>query len=239
MSARAARRRRGEAEEESYFISMADMMVGLVFVFIILLLYFALQFRQTSTTLTDIQKTRATLLETLDRQILARGLQVSIDTRTGVLRLPEDVLFDPGQSELTDRGRAAVAVIAKALSRVLPCYTYPRLQVRCGGNPHDIDAIFIEGHTDTDILTGHGMLRDNLDLSVVRATNTYRALVAAAPELATRRNRPPDKGAPQPVLSVAGYGADRPIDARDTPDAKRRNRRIDLRFLMVGPEAGR
>jgi flagellar motor protein MotB len=236
MSARAARRRRTDAEEESYFISMADMMVGLVFVFIILLLYFALQFRQTSTTLTDIQQTRATLLQSLDHQLLGSGLQVSIDTRTGVLRLPEDVLFDPGQAELTDRGRAAVAVIAQALAQVLPCYSYPRPRTQCRGNAHDLDAIFIEGHTDTDLWKGRGMLRDNLDLSVVRATNTYRALVAAAPELAMRRNRPADGGAPQAILSVAGYGADRPVDPRDTPDAKRRNRRIDLRFLMVGPE---
>lgn len=239
MTARASRRRRAEAEEESYFISMADMMVGLVFVFIILLLYFALQFRQTSTKLVDTQQTRAALLETLDRQLLERGLQVSVDTRTGVLRLPEDVLFDPGQSELTDRGRASVAILGQALSRVLPCYTYPRPRSGCHGNPHDLDAIFIEGHTDTDILNGRGMLRDNLDLSVVRATNTYRALVAASPELAVRRNRAPDEGAPQPILSVAGYGADRPIALGDSPDAKRRNRRIDLRFLMVGPETGR
>ena len=42
---RGVRRSRGHEEEESYFISMADMMVGLLFVFLILLLYFALQFQ--------------------------------------------------------------------------------------------------------------------------------------------------------------------------------------------------
>ena len=35
------------AEEENYFVSMTDLMVGLVFVFIILLMYFALQFQET------------------------------------------------------------------------------------------------------------------------------------------------------------------------------------------------
>ena len=34
-----------EADEENYFVSMTDMMVGLVFIFIIMLMYFALQFQ--------------------------------------------------------------------------------------------------------------------------------------------------------------------------------------------------
>ena len=33
-------------EEESYFISMTDLMVGLLFIFIIMLMVFALQYRE-------------------------------------------------------------------------------------------------------------------------------------------------------------------------------------------------
>lgn len=230
-------RRPAEADEESYFVSMADMMVGLLFVFIILLLYFAMQFRQSSVRLADATDTRTELLERLDRQLLARGLAVSIDTHAGVLRLPEDVLFDRGQAELTPRGEAAVAILGGELSAVLPCYSGAAPPPGCPAAAHGLDAVFIEGHTDRDLLAGRGALRDNLDLSVRRATNTYRALIAAAPLLAAMRNR--RAPAPQPLLSVAGYGADRPIDLRDTPEAKARNRRIDLRFLMAVPEARR
>lgn len=46
MSELSTRRRQGEPEEESYFISMSDMLVGLLFVFIILLVYFAVTFKQ-------------------------------------------------------------------------------------------------------------------------------------------------------------------------------------------------
>ncbi len=43
------RRRRAEGEEgESYFVSMSDLMAGVLFLFIILLTYFALQLRQTT-----------------------------------------------------------------------------------------------------------------------------------------------------------------------------------------------
>jgi flagellar motor protein MotB len=236
MTSRGVRRSRGEEEQESYFVSMADMMVGLLFVFIILLLYFALQFRQTTHDLSSAEQSRAAILKRLDEQLRDHGLAVSIDTGSGVLRLPEDVLFDVGRADLTPRGRQAVAVLGKAMADVLPCYTYPRPASGCPATKQHVDAIFIEGHTDSDPMAGQGLIRDNLDLSVIRATNTFRALVAATPALGVMRNQLPGEGVPQPILSVSGYGADRPVDPSGTPDAKRRNRRIDLRFLMAMPQ---
>ena len=240
MTSRGVRRSRGEEEQESYFVSMADMMVGLLFVFIILLLYFALQFRQTTQDLSSAEQSRAAILKRLDRQLRDHGLAVSIDTGSGVLRLPEDVLFDVGRADLTPRGQQAVKLLGQAMAEVLPCYTYPRPATGCPVTKQHVDAIFIEGHTDSDPMAGQGLIRDNLDLSVIRATNTFRALVAATPTLGAMRNLPfgqlPGQGAPQPILSVSGYGADRPVDPSGTPDAKRRNRRIDLRFLMATPQ---
>jgi hypothetical protein len=67
IDAPGVRRSRHEEEEESYFVSMADMMVGLLFIFIILLLYFALQSRQTTDALTGSGQTRTLLLRTWRR----------------------------------------------------------------------------------------------------------------------------------------------------------------------------
>ncbi len=44
-----ARQRLGEDAEESYYASMTDIMVGLLFIFVILLMYFAYQIHDTST----------------------------------------------------------------------------------------------------------------------------------------------------------------------------------------------
>jgi flagellar motor protein MotB len=237
VASRGVRRSRPQEEEESYFVSMADMMVGLLFVFIILLLYFALQFRQTTHDIASADESRAAILTRLDHALKAQGLEVSIDIDSGVLRLPEDVLFDVGEAALTPRGQQAVKILGGALAQVLPCYTYPRPAHGCPATSQHVDAIFIEGHTDSDPMAGQGAIRDNLDLSVMRATNTYRALLAGTPTLGLLRNRLPAQGVPQPVLSVSGYGADRPVDPGGTPEAKRRNRRIDLRFLMATPQA--
>ncbi|WP_404712163.1 flagellar motor protein MotB [Sphingomonas sp. MMS24-J13] len=245
MDNRGVRRSRSEEEEESYFVSMSDMMVGLLFIFIILLLYFALQFHQTTDTLTSAGQTRREILETLkerlDKRLRPYNLTVRIDAETGVLSLPNSILFDTGQFVLSQQGRQAVGIVSDELAAVLPCYTDKAPGgPECRGKPiaaNKIDAIFVEGHTDSDPLTGGGFLHDNMDLSALRATNTFRQLTDTHPELERLVNSSGHQ--PVPILGVAGYGERRPVpDAAGTPDQiKAQNRRIDLRFLMVTPKS--
>lgn len=227
-------------EEENYFVSMTDMMVGLVFIFIILLMYFALQFRDVTEELSGADRTRAQILKQLQESLHEKGVEVSIDTQNGVLRLPDSILFDSARAELKPEGHAAAGHLAAALGDVLPCYVdggAPRAS-SCPKTKHRIESVYIEGHTDADRYAGAGALKDNWDLSVVRATNTYRALTAVQPQLGAACVR---KGLQcEPVLSVSGYGPQRPVTAAPSEDeaAKRSNRRIDLRLIMVTPDGG-
>lgn len=226
-------------EEENYFVSMTDMMVGLVFIFIILLMYYALQFRQVTDELTGADATRAQILTQIEASLKRQGvMEVLVDTQNGVLRLPDSILFDSGDDQLKAEGRDSVGKLAVALEEVLPCYTRraetTTRPAHCEPSDHAIESVYIEGHTDADSFSRGG--RDNWDLSVVRATNTYRAIVGSRPELgglcAVKGNRC------EPVLSVSGYGPQRPVDPGDTPEAKAKNRRIDLRIIMVAPDSG-
>jgi flagellar motor protein MotB len=229
-------------EEENYFVSMTDMMVGLVFIFIIMLMYFVLQFRDVTDQLVGANQTRTEILKQLERTLKAEGVDVQLDTQNGVLRLPDAILFDSGHAELKPEGRIAVGHLADALSDVLPCYTdfvQPGEQrpVSCPKSKHRIESVYVEGHTDQDPLSGGGLFRDNWDLSVVRATNTYREVTGLRPNLVDLCARKPG-GRCEPVLSVSGYGPQRPVEVGDSDETKRRNRRIDLRLIMVTPDAG-
>lgn len=229
MDARGVRRSRAAEEEESYFISMADMMVGLLFVFIILLLYFALQFQQKSRALSDATTVRTEILESLRDEIRRANpnLRIEINPTTGVLSLPAEVLFASGQDRLSPEGQQAIRTVGAAMMRVLPCYTIPRRAQDCRyDGERSIDAIFIEGHTDANPITPNGRISDNLDLSAFRATNAFRELRGANPDLLALQNR-----LRQPILSVSGYGEARPASSTDIS----LNRRIDLRFLMDTP----
>lgn len=230
-------------EEENYFISMTDMMVGLVFIFIVLLMYFALQFRDVTEQLSGADKTRAEILRQLQQTLKSKGVQVTIDTQNGVLRLPDAILFDSGKAELKPAGEVAIGRLAEALGDVLPCYTdmpapAAARPAKCPDTPHRIESLYIEGHTDDVPLNGRVQFKDNWDLSVVRATNTYRALVGLAPALGQQCAR--KAGQCEPILSVSGYGPQRPVhESAGTPDEQRqRDRRIDLRILMITPDSG-
>lgn len=227
------------AEEENYFVSMTDLMVGLVFVFIILLMYFAMQFQDVTEELTGASKTRTEILEQLQQTLKERGVEVVIDRQDGVLRLPDSILFDSGQSVLKPEGRDAVAHLADALNDVLPCYSEGVAKSStCPTSEHRIESVYVEGHTDTDHYAGSGGLRDNWDLSVVRATNTYRALIDFKAPLSILCARKAERC--DPVLSVSGYGPQRPVpDGSGSDEAqKTRNRRIDLRLIMMTPDTG-
>lgn len=227
------------ADEENYFISMTDLMVGLVFVFIILLMYFAMQFQDVTEELTGAGKERTKILEKLQQTLKERGVEVAIDRQNGVLRLPDSILFDSGKAVLKPEGHAAVSHLADALNEVLPCYSegVPRSK-SCPPSKHRIESVYIEGHTDADRYAGSGGLRDNWDLSVVRATNTYRALIELRPPLSVLCAKKAQRC--DPVMSVSGYGPQRPVPEKfgTELEQKSRNRRIDLRLIMVTPDSG-
>ena len=145
-----------ETTGENYFISMTDMMVGVLFIFVIMLMTFALDFQTT----TDIQQSSITvaqqvalklqrmqldvrdkltlmdrsnqarrqLLTDIQAQLANEGLDVAVDEANGVLRLTENaVKFDANPSDLNDKARVNVDKIARVLDRVLVNYVACRI----------------------------------------------------------------------------------------------------------------
>ena len=224
-------------EEEGYFVSMTDMMVGMLFIFIIMLMFFAMKFNEAAeakkeavNALIGANDTRNSILDEIGKSLKLQGVSVVIDKENGILRLPESILFDVNKSDPTEQGSAALAKLAESLSTVLPCYTSLPGRKRpdnCPDSPHKIEAIFIEGHTDNT-----GSREHNWQLSMDRALHTYQSITSIQPDLGLLRN--PEN---QAVLSIAGYGMQRPVIDNDTPEHKSRNRRIDLRFIMSQPKA--
>jgi chemotaxis protein MotB len=84
--------------------------------------------------------------------------------------------------------------------------------------PSDINWIIrVDGHTDTIPITGTGgRFADNWQLSTARAAAVVRYLIS--------------QGAPANRLAATGFGEFQPIDPADTPAARSRNRRIELKL---------
>jgi chemotaxis protein MotB len=237
MSAIATVRRRQRGEhEESYFVSMTDMMVGLVFVLVVMLIYYALQYKQTTNDLTDTKIQRAKILQDVQERLKKQNVQVVIDTDSGVLRLPEDVLFDKGSDQVKPGGVEVLRKVGLAIQAEAPCYTAASPPPGCPSTKSGLESVFVEGHTDSDQMTG---ARDNWNLSADRAVNTYRALVGQTPALTAITNARLKPTNPEPLFGVSGYGPTRPVAPETTEEGKRLNRRIDIRFNMVTPSQAR
>jgi len=127
------------------------------------------------------------------------GKGLSITTRDGKVYVSMDdrLLFRSGSFEVERDGRTAIRDLAAVLA----------------ANP-EID-IMVEGHTDDVPYRGSGHLRDNLDLSVMRATTVTRLLLE-------------NRGIEPSRIISAGRGEWLPVAAGTSADARARNRRTEI-----------
>jgi chemotaxis protein MotB len=124
------------------------------------------------------------------------GLTIEQKNGKVYVSLEEQLLFASGSIVVDKRGAEAL----KNLSQVLEKNT-------------DIN-VLIEGHTDNVPIKG-GTMKDNWDLSVLRATSVVRILSQ-------------NKGVAPVRLTAAGRGEYFPVDAANTSEARKKNRRIDV-----------
>jgi len=221
-----ARRRSSHVQggEDSYLASVSDLMSGLTFLFIITLTILAVRVGQARKELMSTKETRDSILVVLQTELERRGVEVAIDTDAGVLRLPEKVVFPTGSATLEARERENVLKLAGVMADVLPGYVGERR----GGLPQ-VESVLIEGHTDSRSI--HWPFKDNLELSTARAREVFLTLTASHALLDSLRNRDGIR-----VLGMSGYGDRRGIDSLQSESAWQKNRRIDLRFIMMPPQ---
>lgn len=232
------------AERENYLASVSDLMAGLLFVFVILLMGFAMQFIDAKSRaekaeresealrsvsekkiaeLVQANSAREKVLVTLKSSLERHGIVVNIDVKNGILRLPESILFDQGKATFSSLGVQSLALASQELESTLPMCP-------------PLEAVLIEGHTDdAPILTPYSdslaTYRDNWDLSFQRAKETFLTLVKNRPHLGELKNR---RGAP--LLSMSAYGEQRPVASNTSTEGQRQNRRIDIRLIIETPQ---
>lgn len=112
------RRTRGrtvEVEEgESYYVSMTDMMVGVIFIFIIMLSYFAFEFRATTAKLTTAKDPETAALLQTAADLKPKTADIEIDYQAKVLCVPEAALSETGEGAAGQRRCFAFSPPTKA-----------------------------------------------------------------------------------------------------------------------------
>ncbi len=117
-----------------------------------------------------------------------------------------EVLFGSGSAVLGEEGRPQLLQVSDTLKAISE-------QI-----PDDIDWVLrVDGHTDK-IPIDTILYPSNWELSTARAISVVQLLI--------------DSGIPPDRLVAAGFGEYHPLDDRDTPEAYRRNRRIELKLTQ-------
>ncbi|MXV17616.1 OmpA/MotB family protein [Hufsiella ginkgonis] len=124
---------------------------------------------------------------------------LSVDIRNGkvYVSLTDKLLFASGSIVIDDKGKQALKGLADVLK------TQPEINIS------------VEGHTDDQRIVNLGQIKDNWDLSVLRATSVVRFLTD---EQKLENSR----------VTATGKGQYQPVDAAGTPEARSHNRRIEI-----------
>lgn len=215
----------GNEPEHSYLASAADLMIGLLFVFIIMVAFLALQKKAEQEARAGDRDPRGAVTVAIGEEIRKTLPTVKVDPASGVITLPEELLFDLGSSVLKESAAEKLGETSKKLAEVLKCFVANQMaKLSCKQNPygHEIETIFIEGHTDS-----RPMLREggNIKLSLDRAISVNAALVQGT-SLSGFKNKNE-----HPVFSYSAYAESRPLIQEDPADG--RNRRVDLRIVLT------
>ncbi|MDB5120499.1 MAG: OmpA/MotB domain protein [Sphingobacteriales bacterium] len=140
------------------------------------------------------------LKEKLQKALL--GFQqsgLSVDIRNGkvYVSLTDKLLFSTGSIIIDDKGKLALQELAKVLK------TQPEINIS------------VEGHTDNQKVNNLGQIKDNWDLSVLRATSVVRYLTD-------------DQKVDNARITATGKGEYQPLTAGNSPEIRSKNRRIEI-----------
>ncbi len=149
----------------------------------------------------DLEKYRSEFFGRL-KQIL--GDNPAVEIRGDRFVIQAGLLFESGSAGLGDQGRQSLKELALTLAEISRKI------------PGDMDWILrIDGHTDK-IPIHTPAFASNWELSTARAVSVVRFLI--------------EMGIPEERLAATGFSKYHPLETADTPEAYRRNRRIEIKL---------
>ncbi|GGE61929.1 chemotaxis protein MotB [Pedobacter psychrotolerans] len=140
------------------------------------------------------------LKEKLQQALLGftkNGLTVEIKNGKVYVSLTDKLLFPSGSIIIDEKGKQALTQLANVLKQ------QPEINIA------------VEGHTDNQKINNLGQIKDNWDLSVLRATSVVRYLTENEKVESVR-------------MTATGKGEFQPLGANNTAESRSKNRRIEI-----------
>lgn len=217
-----------EEQDTGIWLSIGDLMSGLLMFFALLFVTAMVQVRETQEELQKSQKELQKYQEAFNnlplvilntfQQELPPGTEVKVDPKTGDVNIPTAVLFDQNSAELNPQGK-------KFLQQLIPVYS--RIIFSREEFQDAVRHVIVEGHTSSE-----GEQDFNLRLSLQRAA-AVTDYISSELEFATKSQF-------QQKLLAAGRG-ERDADPKtDNPNDRKvvfrfQLRRVNLQNFLTTP----
>lgn len=149
------------SEENIFWVTMADLLLGLAIIFITLFVLAMTGFSQQNI---QQQKVQMKVSEKISGELEKENISVDVDKMTGDLKISDVELFELSSWELSDNGK-------RLLDKLAPIYINSIFADK--ELSEQIQYIIIQGHTDSQMFAGVESKEEqfllNMDLSLKRA----------------------------------------------------------------------
>ena len=156
-------------DENVFWVTMSDLLLGLVVIFIILFVFAITGF---TTNKVNEQKNQFEVSEKLLEELKKNNINADVDKFSGRIKISDLELFELNSYELSEGGKAYLA-------KFVPVYFNTILKDK--KIRENISQIIIEGHTDSHTFAGAKSEEEkyfrNMDLSLKRASSVAQYIV--------------------------------------------------------------
>lgn len=205
-------------DDNVFWVTMSDLLLGLVVVFLVLFVFAITGFTQNKV---NEQEKQYEVTEKIAKELEKNNIKVDVDKFSGRIKISDLELFALNSAELSPKGRAY-------MSKFVPVYLNTVMkdsEVR-----KNITRIIIEGHTDSQAFAGAKSDEEkyfkNMDLSLKRASAVAQYIVFS--DFSGKQAYEKDLFK---LLSVEGKGPSEPVIVNGKEDYAK-SRRVELKLMF-------
>lgn len=203
-------------ENNIFWITMTDLMTGLVLVFVIMFFYTYMT-SHLEIVKQNLAKENAT--KALEESLKQQNLDATVDHISGVVKISDLELFELGSYKLSDKGKIYLNKFAPAYLNSI--FTNEYLN-------KNVEKIIIQGHTDSQTFKGEyspeQQYMKNMELSLNRAFEV-------ANHISSTSYNKSNSNRIQKMLIVEGASFSDPIITNGKEDFAK-SRRVELKLIM-------
>ncbi len=206
------------SDENVFWVTMSDLLLGLVVVFLVLFVFAISGFTQNKV---NEKETQYQVTEKIAKELEKNNIKVDVDKFSGRIKISDLELFEINSFELSSKGRSY-------MSKFVPVYLNTIMKDKSVRD--NISRIIIEGHTDSQTFSGAKSPEEkyfkNMDLSLKRASSVAEYIVYSDFSGKKAYEKELFK-----LLSVEGKGPSEPVLVAGKEDFSK-SRRVELKIMF-------